>query len=863
LHWVLVTALFPLLLSDPSARVWAGGLARVEFSAFCEHHPITINPSAPSAQLPLRFEDIANANWVIQGLQLEPDARQALKRNGFVVIPHGTATDMLAAYTNSISQGVPNFITSDSLLHLYHIQFEEILRSLEEKDFFPALIVLTRSLQTDALAQFEGLRGDLREAARRNLAFLTVASRALDPAAAIPEMVQSLVTGELALIEQHAGFAESPIFIYEEDYSQYVPRGHYTRSETLKRFFKAMMWYGRMTCLLKGSDSFGPAGDALISLADARIQTLQAALLTLGLDRLQAEGRPIADLWNRIYGVTAFFVGLADDLTPFEYKEAIQRVYGAAVNVAELDDEQKLTALKLELAKYRQPQIFGGTGDAKVPPDANAEDLLKLLDKTKGLRVIGQRFIPDSYMFQNLVLPVVRQYTGTGQPFTWGLTEMGPVRVFPRGLDVMAVLGSETALGILDREGDTDYLDYDKTLNKLIAQFRAFGSADWMRNLYWAWLYSLQPLLTPCGDGYPAFMQTRTWQDKQLHTALASWAELRHDTILYAKQSYTPGVVSVPPPPDRGYVEPVPEFYNRLLSLTCLTRSGLTALNALDVAQADRLTLLTTVLSRLLAISIAELEGRVLSEEDYQFIERFGLNLQPLQSGLADDRAAQTTLIADVHTDANSSRVLEEGVGFVNLLVAAYRLAEGRTVLGAGPVFSYYEFKWPMSDRLTDEKWTNMLMTGIAPAVPEWVHSFKHPVTLPPEDADGDGLADVWELSNWGGTDVVTAAKDDFDGDGSSNLSEFQAGTDPRDADSRLQMAPLRLGQTGLDLQWAGAAGQHYRVLFSEDLKNWYLLKAPVISDGGVSSLPDHEATNASTRFYRVQVVPEPYGATR
>jgi hypothetical protein len=293
------------------------------------------------------------------------------------------------------------------------------------------------------------------------------------------------------------------------------------------------------------------------------------------------------------------------------------------------------------------------------------------------------------------------------------------------------------------------------------------------------------------------------------------------------------------------------------LSLTCLTRSGLTALNALDTAQAKRLTLLATVLSRLKDISVAELEGWVLSEDDYQFIERFGFILQPLQSGLADEQAAQTTLIADVHTDTNSRQVLEEGVGYTKLLLAAYRLAEGRTVLGAGPVFSYYEFKWPMSDRLTDEKWTNMLITGTAPAVPKWVHSFTHPVTPPPEDADGDGLADAWEVSTWGGTNVVNAAHGDFDGDGSSNLNEFEAGTDPREANSRLQIAPLRLGQTGLNLRWSGVFGQRYRVLFSEDLNNWYLLKAPVISEGGASSLPD-ETTNARTRFYRVRVVPEP-----
>ncbi|MGL1562999.1 DUF3160 domain-containing protein, partial [Vibrio parahaemolyticus] len=50
----------------------------------------------------------------------------------------------------------------------------------------------------------------------------------------------------------------------------------------------------------------------------------------------------------------------------------------------------------------------------------------------------------------------------------------------------------------------------------------------------------------------------------------ASWAQLRHDTILYAKQSYTMtkerSAVNRPRPV-QGYVEPVPEFYARLLTL--------------------------------------------------------------------------------------------------------------------------------------------------------------------------------------------------------------------------------------------------------------------------------------------------------
>ena len=63
--------------------------------------------------------------------------------------------------------------------------------------------------------------------------------RPLSPPSCIAE-----VQAELALIEAAAGPAESPIFGYTEDYSQYKPRGHYTRSERLERYFKAMMWYG-------------------------------------------------------------------------------------------------------------------------------------------------------------------------------------------------------------------------------------------------------------------------------------------------------------------------------------------------------------------------------------------------------------------------------------------------------------------------------------------------------------------------------------------------------------------------------------------------------------------------------------------
>ena len=64
-------------------------------------------------------------------------------------------------------------------------------------------------------------------------------------------------------------------------------------------------------------------------------------------------------------------------------------------------------------------------------------------------------------------------------------------------------------------------------------------------------------------------------------------------------------------------------------------------------------------------------------------------------------------MVADVYTDINTGQVLEEGVGYMNLIMVVYKVPDGRLIIGAGPVFSYYEFKHP--HRLTDEGWKDLL----------------------------------------------------------------------------------------------------------------------------------------------------------
>jgi hypothetical protein len=356
-----------------------------------------------------------------------------------------------------------------------------------------------------------------------------------------------------------------------------------------------------------------------------------------------------------------------------------------------------------------------------------------------GFRFMGQRFIPDSYMMGKLVYPSVGDPTRDDM-FTYVMTPGGPIRGFPRGLDVMAVLGSKRARALLHELGDDAYAhtgkvpSYDEALDALKKEYASLKAEDWNRNLYWSWLYALQPLLAEYGNGYPTFMTTEAYRTKSLNTALASWAQLRHDTILYAKQSYTmftPTSGPIPKPPIHGYVEPLAEFYARLLALSRMTNQGLTEMKVLDKAAKTRLTEFEKILERLLAISEKELLDKKLTDDDYGYIERFAEQLERVvvpPNAKGESQAMKTTLVADVHTDQNSGAVLEEATGYVDLGVFVYRQPDGTLALGAGPVLSYYEFKHPKADRLTDEKWRDVLGGKVKdtkpPAPPEWTKAY-------------------------------------------------------------------------------------------------------------------------------------------
>ncbi|OPY25904.1 MAG: hypothetical protein A4E28_02868 [Methanocella sp. PtaU1.Bin125] len=664
------------------------GNVRTKFADFIPL-PVTVSPSLKDYTVPAGLSGVVAA----ERAGLDDADKNRLASDLFFLRPSSDA-QIYDLYKNAEKRGAPVVVTTDAVLHAYHILFDYALRILEVSKLSDAIVGLTDLMLAESLSQLDDGVPELQDLCMKNVAFFAVAKSLLGGSmTGLPADARQLAEAELRLIDAHEGFADSPVFGRKEDYSQYVPRGHYTRNEQLERYFRAMMWYGRMPFSLYKSL---PGGRK----EPDKESTRRAIMIVMALN-----GRAF-DLWKTVYDPTVFFVGETDDLSVYDYQALIKKIYGDQIVLAALTDDDKVLAFIEKAAALKAPKIISGL----IQDD---EDKAVL----KGFRFMGQRFIPDSYIFQGLV------YDKVG-------TQAKP-RAFPMGLDVMAVLGSERAYAILDSLGETEYANYVKQFEALKAGFAALKAEDWTQNLYWGWLYSLLALLNEKGDGYPTFMKREAWIDKELNTSLGSWTELRHDTILYAKQSYTVLATGMMPTAEaKGYVEPNPELYGRLASLAQMTFDGLEARGLLTDALSDRLVDLKEMLVQLKAIAEKELTGTGLTSDEYAYIRNFGNRLENITTfppevadAVESDTDKYMAVVADVHTDPNTGQALEEGVGYPYHLFVVVPI-DGSLTLCQGAAFSYYEFKWPISDRLTDEKWQEMLSNKNAPEPPAWTKSF-------------------------------------------------------------------------------------------------------------------------------------------
>ncbi len=639
-------------------------------------------------------KDLSNIeNLKIFG-EFSEEQLELLVKNNFVVNPT-KQEQLFYIYEDNEYKDIPSFITTDSILQVYHIFYDYTLRTLENDKLIGLIEETTAEMLKNSISIYNELENkEMKKIQLKNIAFFATAQIALENEipSGVPEEAKKIAEVELEKIKAHSGFEKSILFPYDLDYSQYTIRGHYTRSKDFERYFRAMMWYGQAPFPL-----YFEEGDKDIEVRNIE-QTLQALLITYSL----YEDKETYNKWENIYEPTNFFVGNSDDLSIYQYGELLFKVYGKNPDLNKLNDEKKLNEFYKEADKLPEPRIKAKYSTVNTPVG-------------KQFRFIGQRYVLDAEIIQELVQPIVR-----------------PI---PSGLDVMGVLGSERAKEIqLSKEENQGWEDYPIKIEELKNKFEKIPEKQWMGNMYQGWLWTLKGFLKPFGEGYPSFMTNEAWVDTDLNTALGSWSELKHDTILYGKQSGAEmggeGFKEVV-----GYVEPNIEVYEKLLWLTKFSRKNLSA-RGLTIEGIDmKMEEFEKLLEFLINCSIKELRNEELTTEEYEYIQIYGGVLERLTASFAGDylRWFEITsetdknmaVIADFHTIApnqfSKGGYMEAGVGPAYEIYVVVPI-RGKLYLTRGAVFSYHEFI--STERLTDEKWQEVIKEDRQPPMPEWTQSF-------------------------------------------------------------------------------------------------------------------------------------------
>ncbi|PJB51099.1 hypothetical protein CO101_02915, partial [Candidatus Berkelbacteria bacterium CG_4_9_14_3_um_filter_39_23] len=247
------------IIKKTAEDIYKPAVAFASKFATYEEVPVNISPKIPAYSVSQNLSNVTNAS----DFTFSDAAKNLLVKNAFVVKPSYN-NEFFPLYESNRYSHTPSFITTDSMVHNYHLMFDFLLKQLEEQKLAAELKQLNANMLSESLNQYNSLKGtEWENAAKRNVGFFAVGSKLLNSSVNIPSIVANEVNQELALIEAHQGIEKSPVMnigggqdtmidtpqgpqsleALKEDYSQYIPRGHYDKTEELKAYFKSMMWY--------------------------------------------------------------------------------------------------------------------------------------------------------------------------------------------------------------------------------------------------------------------------------------------------------------------------------------------------------------------------------------------------------------------------------------------------------------------------------------------------------------------------------------------------------------------------------------------------------------------------------------------
>ncbi|HYF50394.1 MAG TPA: DUF3160 domain-containing protein, partial [Planctomycetota bacterium] len=513
------------------------------------------------------------------------------------------------------------------------------------------------------------------------------------------------------------------------DFSQFKPRGHYTKSERLQCYFRAMMWCGRIDFEV-GSEK--PDNSSIRELAGALV-------LHDLLKRAKKE-----ENWRQFDQFIRAFVGPPDSMN-FDDLQRLARSQKMA-DLAELKDASALFDLQQEICR----------GDQGRQAIAGSHRLTGS-ELPRSWTFLGQRFVIDSWAMGKVVED---QLELNGKPVPRRIASAVDVAFMVLGNNSAAPILAERIRDPNGRRG-RDGLQFQHHATAVRNILDRQSPSAWEQNLYWGWLGVLRELSVRSHDGLPEVMRTEAWEMKNLSSQLASWTQLRHDTILYADQVMVSTTCCYP----SAFVEPRVDFWRRFETMARRALDLVNSLSYPDITlryegsdyqhkingaevqkrHAEFFENFASRLATLRGIAGKEIGQQALTAEETKFLQdtiSVHHTCAPRYSGWypelffkeRKDCATWDALVADVLTvppDAGDPGcILHQGVGNVDMMLIAIDNGGDKAVY-AGPVFSYYEFETAPDVRKTDAEWRKQINEGKLPARPAWTAKYLAPGSNP------------------------------------------------------------------------------------------------------------------------------------
>ncbi len=645
---------------------------------------------------------------------LTADELSLLGENGFVVTERVKQHSFGEALIDIWQKDLPVFVSSDAILHAVHMSYDNILMSLELTSLIPAVDAVLTDLSTTGLTTLQKryASNPALESSLRDLdLYLTVARSLLagGEMKALHTDLQPVVQEMLAMIDAETPqswplFSSTPRVM---DFSQFTVRGHYTRVPELGRYFKTMIWLGRTEFMFSSPVQPGlPAQTP----ADIQRQTVDAFLVKEAMDLTPSRAR-----LDSVDQVLTAIVGESDNIRLAHLQE-MQNELGFA-DASGLLDPTMLAAFQQLLAT--KPFAGQRINSQILMSDAMSPEQLK---PPSAFILLGQRFIIDSYVLGNVVYDKII-HDGSKV-----------LRMLPSPLDALFALGNDAAGQLLQDE--LARWHHAPNLAALRYLIDSHDGEFWNASLYNAWLDAIRALNPPDAiEGLPPFMQTAAWWQQKMNTQLASWSQLRHDNLLYAKPSYSGGNTCSYP---EGYVEPVPAMYAGL-ALFARAAAPVFGNSSSTAAIATFFTDMAGVMDTLGTIATKELAMQPLSDREIRFIQSM---IYYRNMGCGEELGGWYNrlhyncrmidpdyVIADVHTAPTDEAgnpvgwVLHAGTGRVNMGFVTAPSQNGGATVYTGAFMSYHETVTTNFTRLTDEEWSTTVLKA-TPARPSWTNIY-------------------------------------------------------------------------------------------------------------------------------------------